>query len=134
MGHSPARSERNRFGLRDWPGVLGAIFAALCCAGTPFIIAGLTAVGLGFLRRDAILWPLMIASLLLALWGFNRDRRMHGRSGPLVLAAVAAATLTAGVIFVHGFPAMQMIWSAVAGLLVATWWNIATRLRAVSRA
>src|SRR5262245_52418350 len=86
--------------VADWAGVFGASFAALCCAGTPFIMAGLAAMGLSFLRRDAILWPLMIASLLVALGGFLRDTRFHLRRGPLVLAVVASATLVAGVIFV----------------------------------
>lgn len=44
-------------GTRDAAAVVGAVLAALCCAGTPVIIAGLTALGLGFLRRDGILWP-----------------------------------------------------------------------------
>ena len=55
-------------GIADVAGVLGAAAAALCCAGTPFIVAGLTALGLSFLRRDAILWPIMIASLGVAQW------------------------------------------------------------------
>ena len=116
--------------IADVAGVGAASFAALCCAGTPLIVAGLSALGLSFLRRDAILWPLMLASLLVALWGFGRDRRRHGRAVPLALAAVAAISLTAGVIFVHGFPAMQMIWAGIAGLILATVWNVLLRRRA----
>jgi mercuric ion transport protein len=113
--------------VADLGGVFGAIFAALCCAGTPFIVAGLSAVGFSFLRRDSILWPLMLASLLLALWGFWGGVRLHRRRGPLILAVVCSIGLTAGVIFVHGFPAMQMIWSSVAGLVVATLWNLVAK-------
>lgn len=115
--------------LADSGGVLGAIFAALCCAGTPFIVAGLSAVGLGFLKNDAILWPLMFASLAVALWGFWIGRRVHGLFGPLVLATVGAIALVAGVVFIHGFPAMQVIWTGVAALIVATFWNISARRR-----
>jgi mercuric ion transport protein len=113
--------------LADFGGTLGAVFAALCCAGTPFIVSGLAAVGLSFLRRDAVLWPLMIASLIAALWGFWRSRRDQRSWGPFLLALVSSATLSAGVIVIHGFPAMQMIWSAVVGLLLAVVWNRRSR-------
>ena len=111
----------------DWAGVLGATFAALCCAGIPFIVAGLAALGLSFLKRDAILWPLMIVSLLVALWGFWLGARFHARFGPFYLALLGSVVLVAGVIFVHGFPAMEMIWSSIAALLAATAWNVALR-------
>lgn len=115
--------------VADSAGVLGAAFAALCCAGTPFIVAGLAAIGLGFLRKDAILWPVMILSLAVALWGFWRGWRMHERIGPLLVALPSAIALVAGVIFVHGFPAREMIWAAIVGLIAATAWNIAARRR-----
>jgi mercuric ion transport protein len=117
--------------LADSVGVVGAVLAALCCAGTPFIVAGLAAVGLSFLRRDAILWPLMLGSLLVALWGFWRGARVHGRSGPLWLGAMGAVSLAAGVIVVHGPPAMPMIYGGAAALVAATVWNrVARRARA----
>lgn len=115
--------------IADSGGVLGAIFAALCCAGTPFILAGLTAAGLGFIKNDAILWPLMFASLAVALWGFWIGRRLHGLTGPLLMASLGAVALIAGVVFIHGFPAMQVIWTGVAALLGATIWNITARRR-----
>ena len=118
--------------LADGAGVLGAVLAALCCAGTPFIVAGLTAVGLGVLRRDAILWPLMILSLLVALWGFRQGVRAHGRRGPLWLGAAGSLSLAAGVIVVHGPPAMQMIYGGAGALAAATAWNLAAR-RAAGR-
>ena len=114
--------------MADGAGVLGAAFAALCCAGTPFVLAGLTALGLGFLKRDGILWPLMIGSLLVALWGYWRGRQMHGRVGPFVVGLLSAVVLVSGVIFVHGFPAIQMIWAAIGGLVAATGWNRVARL------
>lgn len=133
MGVAPARqSVVARFA--DWAGVLGATFAALCCAGIPFIVAGLAALGLSFLRKDPILWPLMIVSLLIALWGFWQGSRFHGNRSPLILASVASVVLLAGVIFVHGFPAMEMIWSSIAALLLATGWNLWLRHLAGKRA
>lgn len=110
-------------GTRDAAGVFGAVLAALCCAGTPFIIGGLTALGLGFLRRDGILWPAMLLSLAIAVTGFWQGARSHGRWGPLVVGGSGAVSLAAGVIVVHGFPAMQMIYTGAGALVVAAVWN-----------
>ena len=94
-------------GIADGAGVLGAVFAALCCAGTPIIVSALAALGLSFLRSDRILWPLMLVSLVVAVWGFWKGRQMHGSPGPLLVGLLGAGALTAGVIFVHGFPAKR---------------------------
>ena len=118
--------------VSDGAGVAGAIVAALCCAGNPLIVAGIAALGLGFIRRDGILWPIMLVSLAIALWGFVAGRRLHGRSLPLALGSVSAVSLAAGVILVHGPPAMQMIYGGAIALCVAVLANILAR-RAVSR-
>src|SRR5438046_10388957 len=87
--------------LADIAGVLGAAFAALCCAGIPFIVGGLALLGLSFLKRDAILWPLMIVSLLIALWGFWLGRQIHGQAAPFVFALLAACLLCSGFVSLH---------------------------------
>jgi mercuric ion transport protein len=116
----------------DGAGATGAILAALCCAGTPIIVSALAAVGLSSLRKDAILWPLMLVSLLVALWGFWNGRRSHGKSGPLALGFIGAVSLACGVIFVHGPPAMQMIYGGAIALVVATLWNVSARRTVLS--
>ena len=113
--------------VSDGAGVLGAIVAALCCAGTPLIVSALAALGLSALRKDAILWPVMLASLLLALWGFWRGFRMHRKAGPLTLGIMGALALASGVIVVHGPAAMPMIYGGSVALVVATFWNVAVR-------
>ena len=113
----------------DAAGALGAIVAALCCAGTPLIVGALTAVGLSSLRRDAILWPVMLVSLAVALWGFWKGLRFHRNLGPLVIGALGAVSLACGVIVVHGPPAMLMIYGGAILLVVATLWNILARRR-----
>lgn len=113
----------------DGAGVLGAVFAALCCAGTPLIVSALAGVGLSGLRNDAVLWPLMIASLAVALWGFWMGRRVHGSAGPLGVAVAGAAALVAGVVFIHGFPAKPVIRAGAAALVAATLWNVRARRR-----
>ena len=119
----PGRLER----IADWTGPFGSVFAALCCLGVPWLVAAVTAVGLGFLRKDAILWPLMIASVLIAVWGMWLGYRAHRSALPLTLGAASGVALVAGVIFVHGFPAKELIYAGSAGLIAASIWNAARR-------
>lgn len=121
-----------RAGTRDAAGVFGAVLAALCCAGTPFVVAGLTALGLGFLRKDGILWPAMLLALAVAVTGFWQGARTHGRWGPLAIGGVGAVSLAAGVIFVHGFPAMQLIYGGAVALVAGAGWNSYARRNCLS--
>jgi mercuric ion transport protein len=115
--------------LTDAAGALGAIAAALCCAGSPLIVAALAATGLMALRKDAILWPVMLVSLAVAMWGYWQGHRMHGIWAPLIVGAFGAVSLALGVIVVHGFPAMPMIYGGAMLLVAATIWNIVARKR-----
>jgi mercuric ion transport protein len=119
--------------IADAAGAGGAIIAALCCAGTPLIVSALAATGLTFLRKDAILWPLMLVSLAVAVWGFWQGRVQHRRSGPLVLGSFAATSIAGGVIVVHGPPAMKMIYGGALVLVAATLWNVRERRLCQSR-
>lgn len=120
MSEHGSPSLRAASGLADGAGVVGAVLAALCCAGTPIVVSVITAVGLGFLRNDAILWPLMLACLGLALWGFWQGRRVHQASMPLVLGVIGAVSMASGVIFVHGPVARPMIYLGGVMLVGAT--------------
>lgn len=120
--------------VADGAGVVGAVLAALCCAGAPIILSVLAATGLGFLRSDAILLPIMAVCLAIALWGFASGRRMHHRAGPLEVAIAGTIALVAGVVLIHGFPAKQVIGLGTVLLLGATVWNARLRRRcAVAR-
>ena len=120
--------------VADAAGAFGAIVAALCCAGTPLILGALAAAGLSSLRRDSILWPVMLISLAVAVWGFRQGRRFHRNPGPLLLGVFGAISLAAGVIVVHGPPAMVMIYGGAILLVIATLWNISARRCCVSEA
>ena len=108
-----------RAGVTEVAGVSGAVLAALCCAGNAAIVGALSAVGLGFLRQDRILWPVMLGSLAVALWGLWQTRAKSPRRVPLLLGSVSAVALAAGVIFIHGPPAMVAIYGGSLGLLVS---------------
>lgn len=113
----------------DWTGPIGSVFAALCCLGVSWLVAAITAVGLGFLRKDAVLWPLMIASILAAVWGMWLGSRAHRSFLPLMLGVASGTALVAGVIFVHGFPAKELIYVGSVGLIAGSIWNAALRSR-----
>lgn len=104
-------------------GVVAASCAALCCAGAPIIVSVLAATGLGFLRTDAILIPVIGMALLLALWGFWMGRRQHGSAGPLALGVAGSVALVAGVVYLHGVPSKVGIGAGAIILLGATLWN-----------
>jgi mercuric ion transport protein len=108
----------------DKLGTGGSLFAALCCLGTPAILAFLAAIGAGFLVNDLILLPLLAVSLFVALWGLEKGREVHGDKRPLWLGTLSAMLIPAG-IFVGA-------WLVAAGailLITASVWNVVARRR-----
>src|SRR6266545_269966 len=93
-----SRTTLRRILVADAAGTTAAVTAALCCAGTPLLVGALTTLGLAFVRRDSILWPVMLVSLAVALWGFWQGRSIHGNLLPLILGILGAASLSLGVI------------------------------------
>jgi mercuric ion transport protein len=110
--------------IADAAGVAVALFAALCCVGVPLIVGVLSAIGLSFLRTDAILMPLLAVALVMAFWGFIAGRRAHGTSGPLILGVLGGVALVVGVRAVRWF-----VWVGAALLIGATIWNVAAGRR-----
>jgi len=68
--------------LKQCTSVLGAGVAAACCLGVTSVLAVLSAVGAGFLIRDAFLIPLYLALLGLSAWLLYRSARAHGNLAP----------------------------------------------------
>ena len=66
-------------------GVLGAALGTLCCIGIPAIVAAISAIGLGFIIRDAVLRQLTLASLAIGYAGMFLSWRQHRSPGPLLL-------------------------------------------------
>ena len=71
----------------------------------------------------------MIASILVAVWGMWLGYRAHRSALPLAVGAASGAALVAGVIFVHGFPAKELIYAGSAGLIAASILNASRRSR-----
>lgn len=110
-------------GYAGGAGAVAATCAALCCAGAPIIISVLSATGLSFLRSDAILLPVILIALVIALYGFTKGRTLHGSSQPLILGIVGAIALVVGVVLLHGLMAKVAIGLGAVALLMATIWN-----------
>lgn len=83
----------------DKIGVGGSLFAALCCLGFPALLAIVSAVGLGFLLRDAVLIPMLIVFLALTLWGLYHGMQRHGRRQALAVGALASVVAFASIWF-----------------------------------
>ncbi len=75
----------------DKIGVVGSVFAALCCLGFPALLSILSAIGLGFLINDAVLLPLLVIFLLVTLLGLVLGMREHHRASALLVGIVSAA-------------------------------------------
>jgi len=105
----------------DKVGVVGSIFAALCCLGFTALLSILSAIGLGFLINDAVLLPLLIIFLGFTLVGLALGMREHHRASALVLGIVSAAG-----VFVFIFTAFNKVLAgiSVAGLVLASIINV----------
>lgn len=74
----------------DKIGIIGSFIAAACCLGLPAIVSIVTAVGLGFLIKDAVLLPLMIVFLALSILGLYLGFKVHGQPWPLILGSASS--------------------------------------------
>lgn len=110
----------------DQIGTGGSVFAALCCLGTPAVLAIVSSIGLGFLIRDAVLIPLLIAFLAATLAGLYLGTRQHQRHWALVLGLLGAVVLFASVALV-GSGLMAGI--GIAALIAASMLNVWLRTR-----
>lgn len=100
-------------------GTLGSVFAGACCLGFAPLLAALSAVGAGFLVRDAILIPLFLVFLGFTLWSLWSSGKRHGRSGPFRLGAAGAVTAFAALWF-----NTPLAYAGLAGFIAATVWDL----------
>lgn len=110
----------------DKMGIAGSFIAGACCLGLPAVLSIVTAVGLGFLIRDAILLPLMVVFLAVSLIGLYLGYRVHRSPWALVLASVSSVAVFF-FIFVHTINLAAYL--AIAGLVVASVFNVVLRRR-----
>lgn len=92
MNRNPGSPGERHIGKTGTAAGLGAAFVTLvavaCCAGIPAFLSFVGAIGLGVLLKKHLLFPLMVASLLLGTWGAWRSYKLH--QNPLVLGGYLA--------------------------------------------
>jgi len=99
-----------------WSSFTGT-FAALCCAGSPLVLAFLTGIGLGFLINDFILFPLLFVSLGFMFYSLYHNKKEHLNTKPFYIAIASAVIILAGIFF------RPIIWLGIVGLFVSTIWD-----------
>ena len=92
-------------------------FSALCCAGTPLLLAFLTGIGLGFVINDFILFPLLFISIGFMFYSMRINKKKHVNNKPIMIAIVSAILILAGIWLT------PLLWIGIAGLLVSTIWD-----------
>lgn len=76
--------------IKQIGGTTGAVVTGACCLGFAPLVAALSAVGAGFLLRDAILVPLFVLFLAFTLWSLWNSRAEHHQPGPFYLGLGSA--------------------------------------------
>jgi len=110
----------------DKVGVVGSVFAALCCLGFPALLSILSAIGLGFLINDPVLLPLLSIFLLVTLIGLALGMREHHRASALLLGIASAAGVF---IFIRVSFNKVLAAISVIGLAAASILNVMLRQR-----
>jgi|AP95_1055475.scaffolds.fasta_scaffold131623_2 hypothetical protein len=98
-------------------GSIGGGFMGLCCAGTPFILAFLTSIGLSFLINDFILFPLLFLGLWFMFKSIKKNKKKYSKSGPMNLGIISVIILLIGIF------KPTLIWLGVIGLIVSSIWD-----------
>ncbi len=126
-------NQNSKKGLFASIGSLGSAFTVgLCPICVPAIGALLSSIGLGFLTKEAVLKPILIVFLVIALSGFLWSYlKEHRNIGPLFFGAIMGAALYVGR-YVYIGPSINMIlmYGGVAGIIGASIWNIYLRKNA----
>jgi len=108
-------------GNLDKIGVVGSVFAALCCLGIPALLSILSAVGLGFIINDAILLPLLVIFLAITIAGLVSGMRHHKKPWALIVGVVSSL-IVVGFLFIRFNPILVGV--GIGGLVLAGLLNI----------
>lgn len=111
-------------------GGLGVLACVLCCVSIPSVVAAISALGLGFLRNDRLLFPAEVISLIVLLATFVGSRRVHHRNAPLVAGLLAAAWMFRGLMSPAPLGTVMALSGAVLVVGIVAWdWHLQRRCR-----
>lgn len=96
--------------MKQLSGLTGAGIAGACCLGVPVLLSALTALGLGFLIRDAFLIPIFAAMLGFNLWLLYRSSGAHADRTPFWIALAGSGAALGGLYIAP--------WVVIAGMLL----------------
>jgi len=105
--------------LKQISGPIGSVVSGACCLGFAPFLAGLSAIGAGFLINDLVLIPLFAAFLGITLWGLWTSRKRHNHPGPFFLGTAAAIVAFAALWFFA-----PLAYLGLATLVAASVWDI----------
>jgi mercuric ion transport protein len=110
----------------DKVGPLGSIFAALCCIGTPGLLAFLSAVGAGFLMNDAILLPLLVFFLTASMAGLYYSFKAYRNRWPVIMGGISSLFI---LFFTYGWFLKPLVYLGLVGLVGTSVWNLVLKKR-----
>ncbi len=105
--------------LKQIVGSMGSALSGACCLGFAPFIAGLSAIGAGFLVNDLVLIPVFVVFLGITLWALWTSRKRHERDGPFFLGTAAAIVAFAALWFF-----VPLAYLGLATLIAASVWDI----------
>jgi len=103
-----------------------AITVGLCPVCIPAIGAFLSAIGMGFLVKEAVLQPLLIGFLTITLFGlFWSYLKEHKRISPFLLGIVMAAGLyISRYLYIGAIANSVIMYASIAGIIGVSFWNM----------
>lgn len=109
-----------------------ALTVGLCPICIPAIAAFLSSVGLGFLVSEAVLLPVMLVFLALALGGlFWSYLKEHRNIGPFVLGILMGLSLYLGrYVYFGSLINPVLMYGGIAGIIAVSLWNLKLRKQA----
>lgn len=103
--------------LGEWIGLIVAGIAAACCLGIPVVIAAVIALGLGFLIRDAILFPIFVGAVAISVKILFTASRKHLNVTPFWVGLIGGL-LAIGALWLLITGIFSMVWAIYLGLVL----------------
>ncbi|BAM05887.1 hypothetical protein LFE_0159 [Leptospirillum ferrooxidans C2-3] len=108
-------NEPQSSGIMAVGAALMTFVAVSCCAGVPALLSFIGTIGLGVLIKKHLLFPLMLASLMMGSWGAFLSYRNHQNGWFLAGYLLCALGIPMGMKFYH-----PLMYAGLAGLLLLT--------------
>lgn len=111
--------------IKQWLSLIFAGIAAACCLGFPVILAAVGAMGLGFLIRDAYLFPIFVSFVGISLKILYTSSHKHRKLFPfwIGLAGSLMGTITLWLLVTGIYAIPWLIYSGLIILVISSIWD-----------